>query len=131
MSITADLNENQKRAVTHTEGPLLILAGAGSGKTRVITHRIAYLISEKRVPPTSIFAVTFTNKATEEKKNSIVSLIGPAGKSVFIKTFHAASVYILRRHGEAAGVLPSFSVYDASDQESVVKDLLLAMRLDP
>ncbi len=131
MSITADLNENQKRAVTHTEGPLLILAGAGSGKTRVITHRIAYLISEKRVPPTSIFAVTFTNKATEEMRNRIVSLIGPAGKSVFIKTFHAASVYILRRHGEAAGVLPSFSVYDASDQASVVKEILLAMRLDP
>ncbi|MBN2078114.1 MAG: UvrD-helicase domain-containing protein [Spirochaetes bacterium] len=131
MSITADLNENQKRAVTHTDGPLLILAGAGSGKTRVITHRIAYLISEKKAPPSSIFAVTFTNKAMEEMRNRIVSLIGPAGKSVFIKTFHAASVYILRRHAEAAGVLPSFSVYDASDQASVVKDILLSMRLDP
>ena len=131
MSITADLNGNQKRAVTHTEGPLLILAGAGSGKTRVITHRIAYLISEKKIPPSAIFAVTFTNKATEEMRNRVVSLVGPAGKSVFIKTFHAAAVYILRRHGEAAGILPSFSVYDASDQASIVKEILLGMRLDP
>ncbi len=131
MSITALLNDNQKNAVTHTDGPLLILAGAGSGKTRVITHRIAYLVNKKGVHPSAIFAVTFTNKATEEMKKRITSLIGPGGNSVFIKTFHAASVYILRRYGEPVGVLPSFTVYDTSDQASIVRDILLDMRLDP
>jgi len=131
MSIFENLNENQKKAVLHTEGPLLILAGAGSGKTRVITHRIAYLVGEKRVPPTAIFAVTFTNKATEEMKNRIIRLIGPQGASVFIKTFHAASVYILRRYGERIGIPSSFSIYDTSDQATLVKEILLRMRLDP
>lgn len=131
MSILENLNENQKKAVLHTEGPLLILAGAGSGKTRVITHRIAYLVGEKRVPPTGIFAVTFTNKATEEMKNRIIRLIGPQGASVFIKTFHAASVYILRRYGERIGIPSSFSIYDTSDQATMVKEILLQMRLDP
>ncbi|HOD16331.1 MAG TPA: UvrD-helicase domain-containing protein [Spirochaetota bacterium] len=131
MTILENLNEHQLEAVTRTEGPLLILAGAGSGKTRVITHRIAYLAGEKRVPPTSIFAVTFTNKATEEMKNRIVRLIGPAGSSVFIKTFHAAAVYILRRYGERIGVHPGFSIYDTSDQASLIKEILKEMRLDP
>ncbi len=131
MSILDNLNENQKKAVIHTEGPLLILAGAGSGKTRVITHRIAYLVGEKRIPPSSIFAVTFTNKATEEMKNRIIKLIGPQGSSVFIKTFHAASVYILRRYGERIGIPSSFSIYDTSDQATLIKEILLQMRLDP
>ncbi|HRS78604.1 MAG TPA: 3'-5' exonuclease, partial [Spirochaetota bacterium] len=131
MSILENLNENQKKAVLHTDGPLLILAGAGSGKTRVITHRIAYLVGEKHVPPTGIFAVTFTNKATEEMKNRIIRLIGPQGASVFIKTFHAASVYILRRYGERIGIPSSFSIYDTSDQATLVKEILLRMRLDP
>ena len=131
MSIYDNLNENQKKAVTHTDGPLLILAGAGSGKTRVITHRIAHLIGEKRVPPTAIFAVTFTNKATEEMKNRIKNLAGPAGSGVFIKTFHAAAVYMLRRFGERIGIPPAFSIYDQADQESVIKDILIKMRLDP
>lgn len=131
MSIYDNLNENQKKAVTHTNGPLLILAGAGSGKTRVITHRIAYLVGEKRVPPTAIFAVTFTNKATEEMKNRIMKLTGPAGAGVFIKTFHAASVYMLRRFGERIGIPPAFSIYDQTDQESVIKDILVKMHLDP
>jgi DNA helicase II / ATP-dependent DNA helicase PcrA len=131
MKFLEDLNENQKKAVTHTEGPLLILAGAGSGKTRVITHRIAYLVSEKGIPPSAIFAVTFTNKATEEMKNRIVTLIGPQGKNAFIKTFHSASVYILRRYGDRIGISPSFSIYDQSDQASVIREILLKMRLDP
>ena len=131
MSILDNLNENQAKAVTHTEGPLLILAGAGSGKTRVITHRIAYLVGERRVSPASIFAVTFTNKATEEMKNRIIRLIGPQGLSVFIKTFHAASVYILRRYGESIGIPSSFSIYDTSDQAALIKEVLLKMRLDP
>jgi DNA helicase II / ATP-dependent DNA helicase PcrA len=131
MSILENLNENQKKAVLHTDGPLLILAGAGSGKTRVITHRIAHLVGEKRIPPTAIFAVTFTNKATEEMKNRIIKLIGPQGSSVFIKTFHAAAVYILRRYGDRIGIPKSFSIYDTSDQATLIKEILLQMRLDP
>ena len=131
MRLLEKLNENQKEAVLHTEGPLLILAGAGSGKTRVITHRIAYLIKEKMVPPYSIFAVTFTNKACEEMKKRVVGLIGATGEGVFIKTFHAAAVYILRRYGDRIGVPGNFSIYDTSDQESVVKDILVDLRIDP
>ncbi len=130
-NILDNLNPNQKKAVMHTEGPLLILAGAGSGKTRVITHRIAYLVSERHIPPYAIFAVTFTNKATEEMKNRIMTLIGPPGNSVFIKTFHSASVYILRRHGEKIGIPRSFSIYDQSDQASVIREILVKMKLDP
>ncbi len=131
MQLLEKLNENQKSAVLHTEGPLLILAGAGSGKTRVITHRIAYLIKEKVVPPRSIFAVTFTNKACEEMRSRVVGLIGPTGRDVFIKTFHSAAVYILRRYGERIGIPSNFSIYDTSDQESVIKDILVALRIDP
>ncbi len=131
MQLLDKLNENQKTAVLYTEGPLLILAGAGSGKTRVITHRIAYLIKGKVVPPRSIFAVTFTNKACEEMRTRVIDLIGPSGRDVFIKTFHSAAVYILRRYGERIGVPGNFSIYDSSDQESVIKDILIALRIDP
>jgi DNA helicase-2/ATP-dependent DNA helicase PcrA len=131
IKILENLNSNQKKAVMQTDGPVLILAGAGSGKTRVITHRIAYLVSEKKVFPSAIFAVTFTNKATEEMKNRIINLIGQQGKSVFIKTFHSASVYILRRFGDRIGISPSFTIYDQSDQASVIREVLLKMRLDP
>lgn len=125
------LNHNQKEAVLHIEGPLLILAGAGSGKTRVITHRIAYLIQEKNIAPYNIMAVTFTNKAADEMKKRVINLTGSHGNSVFIKTFHSASVYILRRFGERIGVPGFFSIYDTSDQESLIKEILLDMRLDP
>ena len=89
MNLLEELNENQREAVIHTDGPLLILAGAGSGKTRVITYRIAYMIHEKRIPHYSIMAVTFTNKAVEEMRNRVIKMIGPAGNSIFIKTFHS------------------------------------------
>ncbi|MBN2040551.1 MAG: UvrD-helicase domain-containing protein [Spirochaetes bacterium] len=125
------LNNNQKEAVLHTEGPLLILAGAGSGKTRVITNRIAYLIQQKNVPPYNIVAVTFTNKAAGEMKKRVIDLTGSQGNSVFIKTFHSASVYILRRFGERAGIPRFFSIYDSSDQETLIKEILLEMKLDP
>jgi len=131
MNLLENLNENQKKAVLHTEGPLLILAGAGSGKTRVITHRIAHLIKEKNVKPWKIFAVTFTNKAAEEMRNRISSLIGPPGSDVFIKTFHSASVNILRRYGKKISVPSNFTIYDQSDQQKLVKDILVSMRLDP
>ncbi len=131
MDYLANLNEFQRRAVEHTEGPLLILAGAGSGKTRVITHRIAKLLVDNKVHPDAIFAVTFTNKAAEEMKKRVVGLIGPEGSRVFIKTFHSAGVSILRRFGQAAGISNNFSIYDQSDQASIIKELLLEWRLDP
>ncbi|PKL41354.1 MAG: ATP-dependent DNA helicase PcrA [Spirochaetae bacterium HGW-Spirochaetae-1] len=131
MDLLSSLNDNQKNAVIHTEGPLLILAGAGSGKTRVITHRIAHLIRANGIPPYAIFAVTFTNKAAEEMKTRIINLIGPEGNSVFIKTFHSASVYILRRFGDHIAIPRNFSIFDQSDQTSVVKEILMEMKLDP
>ncbi len=131
MDIYGSLNETQRKAVAHISGPLLILAGAGSGKTRVITHRIANLISGGHARPYNIFAVTFTNKAAEEMRNRVSAMIGPAGKSVFIKTFHSASVYILRLYGERIGIPKNFSIYDTGDQESVIKEILIRMKLDP
>ena len=131
MDIVQKLNEEQYKAVTHIDGPLLILAGAGSGKTRVITYRIAYLIKNALVPPFAIVAVTFTNKAAEEMQNRIKALIGPIGESVMIKTFHSLAVYILRRHGEAIGIPSNFTIYDNHDQESVIKDILRDMHIDP
>lgn len=131
MNLLDNLNPQQQSAVCNTEGPLLIFAGAGSGKTRVITHRIAYLIREKGVPPYAIMAVTFTNKAAEEMKKRVAGLIGPIGESVFIKTFHSAAVFILRRYGEMIGIPRTFSIYDTRDQEVLIKEILLEMRLDP
>lgn len=128
--ILKNLNENQKAAVLHTDGPLLILAGAGSGKTRVITHRIAHLINNG-VKPWNIFAVTFTNKACEEMKKRVMDIAGPQGNSVFIKTFHSAAVYILRRFGEDIKIPSNFTIYDSGDQEDVIKRILADMNLDP
>lgn len=124
------LNESQKDAVTSTEGPLLILAGAGSGKTRVIIHRIAWLVKENGIPPFKIFAVTFTNKAAAEMRERISHIIG-SGDQVFIKTFHSASVSILRRFGSAIGLDSSFSIYDTADQEAVIKEILVNLKVDP
>jgi len=131
MNILENLNENQSKAVLATDGPLLILAGAGSGKTRVITHRIAYLIREKGVPPFAIMAVTFTNKAAGEMRSRIIDLIGPLGEQVFMKTFHSASVFILRRYGNIIGVPSGFTIYDQRDQEMLIKDILIEKNLDP
>jgi len=130
MDLLKNLNPMQKQAVQHTEGPLLILAGAGSGKTRVITHRIAYLIANG-IRPYNIFAVTFTNKAAEEMRNRVMNIVGSQGNSVFIKTFHSAAVYILRRFGEAIGITRNFTIYDTGDQEDLIKRILMDMKLDP
>jgi DNA helicase-2/ATP-dependent DNA helicase PcrA len=130
MDLLKNLNIRQKEAVQHTEGPLLILAGAGSGKTRVITHRIAYLIANG-IRPYNIFAVTFTNKAAEEMRNRVMNIVGPQGNSVFIRTFHSAAVYILRRFGEAIGITRNFTIYDTGDQEDLIKRILNDMKLDP
>jgi len=122
--ILSNLNPEQARAVTTTEGPLLILAGAGSGKTRVLAHRIAYLIGVKRVPPWSILAVTFTNRAAAELRERIIHLAGEAGKDVQAGTFHALCARVLRRDGEAIGIDRRFVVYDTDDQQQLMKQIL-------
>jgi DNA helicase-2/ATP-dependent DNA helicase PcrA len=118
-----DLNGPQRSAVTHGEGPLLILAGAGSGKTRVLTHRIAYLAFVKGVPPSRILAFTFTNKAAQEMTGRISELLGDL-KGIWIGTFHGTCARILRREARALGFTGSFSIYDDADQQDLVKDVL-------
>jgi len=127
--ILAGLNEPQKNAVQHTTGPLLVLAGAGSGKTRVLTHRVAYLIRECGVDPRAILAVTFTNKAAEEMRQRIYRLVGTAAVHVWIMTFHSACVRILREDGDAIGLDRHFVIYDTVDQLAVVRKALAALNL--
>lgn len=124
MDLIQGLNPMQKEAVLHTEGPLLILAGAGSGKTRVLTHRVAWLIEEKNVAPWNILAITFTNKAAKEMKERIEKLVGTRALDVWIGTFHACCVRILRREIERIGFDSNFIIYDTVDQETVIKDCL-------
>lgn len=125
------LNEQQQEAVKATEGPLLIMAGAGSGKTRVLTHRIAYLMVEKRVNPYNILAITFTNKAAREMKDRISALLGGAAEEVWISTFHSACVRILRRDIDRIGYNRNFTILDTTDQQSVIKGILKEKNLDP
>jgi DNA helicase-2/ATP-dependent DNA helicase PcrA len=115
------LNPQQREAVTHGSGPLLVLAGAGSGKTRVITYRIAYLMNELGVHPGHILAVTFTNKAANEMLTRVEKLGPPAGARPWIGTFHSTSLRILRRHAERLGFTKSFAVYDTSDQLTLIR----------
>ncbi|MBI3745379.1 MAG: UvrD-helicase domain-containing protein [Chloroflexi bacterium] len=122
--IVARLNPEQARAVTTTEGPVLILAGAGSGKTRVLAHRVAYLIGVKGVAPWRILAVTFTNRAASELRERIVRLVGEPGKEVEAGTFHALCARLLRREGEAIGIDRRFLIYDTDDQVQLMKQLL-------
>src|SRR5580700_5782904 len=121
---TEILNDAQAAAVRKTDGPVLIFAGAGSGKTRVLTHRIAYLLGEKRVEPDRILAVTFTNKAAGEMKSRLERMVGPAARDLWVGTFHAMCVRILRRDGSRIGVGRSFAVIDDSDQRQLVKEIL-------
>ena len=131
MSIYDTLNNRQKEAVLHTEGPLLILAGAGSGKTRVLTHRIAYLIEECGVNPWNILAITFTNKAAGEMRERVDNIVGFGSDSVWVSTFHSTCVRILRRHIDRLGFDTNFTIYDTDDQKSVMKEVLRSMDLDP
>ena len=130
MSIYDTLNPMQKEAVLHTEGPLLILAGAGSGKTRVLTHRIAYLIEEKEVNPWNILAITFTNKAAGEMRERVDSLVGFGAESIWVSTFHSTCVRILRRYIEHLGYTTSFSIYDSDDQKTLMKQVFKTLDID-
>ncbi len=126
-----NLNEEQQAAVKTTEGPLLIMAGAGSGKTRVLTHRIAYLMAEKHVAPWNILAITFTNKAAREMKERVQSLVGGAAEDIWISTFHSMCVRILRRDIDRIGIDRNFSILDTTDQLSVIKTILNEKNIDP
>ena len=118
------LNEMQQRAVYQTEGPVLILAGAGSGKTRVLTHRISYLIEEMKVPAYRILAITFTNKAAKEMRERASSLIGEAVSDAWISTFHSACIRILKRYADRIGYEHNFTIYDPEDQKAVIRRIL-------
>ena len=120
--ILEGLNDKQYEAVINTEGPCLVIAGAGSGKTKVLTHKIAYLIQEKNVLPWNILAITFTNKAANEMKERIAGLVGDAAKDMWIGTFHSICVRILRKFIDRIGFNSSFIIFDTSDQKSLVKD---------
>jgi len=130
-NILEGLNDMQKQAVQCTEGPLLILAGAGSGKTRVLTYRVAYLISECNVSPYNIMAVTFTNKAAGELKERIADIVGPGSEAVWASTFHSTCVKILRRFIDLLDYDRSFVIYDRDDQRALMKDILKSFNLDP
>lgn len=124
------LNDKQREAVLATEGPVLILAGAGSGKTRVLTHRIAYLIEEKGVNPWNIMAITFTNKAAGEMRDRVNDIVGMGAESIWVSTFHSSCVRILRRFAERIGYDNAFTIYDTDDSKSVVKEVCKRLQID-
>src|SRR5690554_1991011 len=124
------LNPEQAEGVQHTEGPLLILAGAGSGKTRVLTHRIAYLIDQGKAYPSQILAITFTNKAAKEMKERVSKLVGPESGSMWVSTFHSMCVRILRRDIEKIGYDRNFVIYDTIDQKSVFNECLKELNIN-
>ena len=130
MNIYDTLNEQQKEAVFCTEGPLLLLAGAGSGKTRVLTHRIAYLIQECGVNPYHILAITFTNKAAAEMRERVDDLVGYGAEHIWVSTFHSACVRILRRHIDLIGYDRNFTIYDTDDTKQVIRDVIKRLQLD-
>ena len=130
MSIYDTLNPPQHEAVAQTEGPVLILAGAGSGKTRVLTHRIAYLMEEMGVNPWNILAITFTNKASQEMRERVDKLVGFGSESIWVSTFHSACVRILRRHIDNLGYDTNFTIYDTDDQKSLMKDVCRKLNID-
>lgn len=125
------LNEQQHKAVTHTDGPLLIVAGAGSGKTRVLTYRIAYLLHQFKAAPNEILALTFTNKAAREMKERITNLIGDKAQKLWMGTFHSIFSKILRFEAEKIGFGKDFTIYDTNDSETVIKQILQELNFDP
>ena len=131
MDYLKELNSFQKVAVTHTEGPCLVIAGAGSGKTRVLTHRIAHLIKEHKIDPFSILALTFTNKAANEMKNRIESIVGTDARSLWMGTFHSIFARILRAEGHKIGYPSNYVIYDTQDSKSLIKSIVKELTLDP
>ena len=130
MSIYETLNDMQQMAVYHTDGPLLVLAGAGSGKTRVLTHRIAYLIEEKGVNPYNILAITFTNKAAGEMRERVDNIVGFGSESIWVSTFHSTCVRILRRYIDRIGYANNFTIYDGDDQKTLMKEVCKKLQID-
>ena len=124
------LNERQKEAVLATDGPCLVIAGAGSGKTKVLTHKIAYLMKEKAVKPWNILAITFTNKAANEMKERVEKLVGDAAKDMWIGTFHSICVRILRKYIDRIGFDHSFLIFDTSDQRTLIKECMKVLNVD-
>src|SRR5947199_10243707 len=127
----ADLNPAQREAVLATEGPLLVIAGAGSGKTRVLTYRVAHLLHAAGVKPNEILAITFTNKAAAEMRTRLEDLLGPVARTIWILTFHAACGRILRREAPRLGYRTNFTIYDQADQIRLVKACLEELQRDP
>ena len=130
MSIYDTLNERQKEAVYQTDGPVLILAGAGSGKTRVLTHRIAYLTERCGVNPWNIMAITFTNKAAGEMRDRVDKIAGFGAESIWVSTFHSSCVRILRRYIDRLGFDNHFTIYDTDDQKTVMKEICKHLEID-
>src|SRR6476619_2715377 len=130
MNLVSSLNPEQQQAVLQADGPLLILAGAGSGKTRVIAHRIAYLVSERHADPSAILAVTFTNKAAGEMRSRVEALLDVDCKRMWISTFHALCARLLRREAPHVGLSRDFVIYDSTDQLAVIKQALKQFGMD-
>src|SRR5260221_11313105 len=129
--LLAELNEPQRQAVRHGEGPLLVLAGAGSGKTRVLTHRIAYLLATGQARPGEILAITFTNKAATEMRERVESLVGRSARAMWVTTFHSACARMLRADAERLGYSRGFTIYDESDSLRMLKRCMQELHIDP
>ena len=129
MNLVQNMNDNQLKAILKTEGAVMVIAGAGSGKTRVLTNRIAYLISEKNIIENNILAITFTNKAAKEMKERIYALVGETSKYIWINTFHSMCVRILRQHIELLGYNKNFTILDTSEQKSIIKNIVRSLDL--
>ena len=129
-NLLEELNPEQKKAVENTEGPCLVIAGAGSGKTKVLTYKIAYLMQEKQVKPWNILAITFTNKAANEMKERVQKLVGEATNDIWLGTFHSICVRILRKFIDRLGFDTSFVIFDTSDQKTLIKNCLKELNID-
>ena len=130
-ALLADLNPPQRDAVVHGEGPLLILAGAGSGKTRVLTHRIAYLVGTRQAAPGEILAITFTNKAAQEMRERVEALVGARARAMWVMTFHSACARMLRSEAQRLGYTRGFTIYDEQDSLRLVKACVEELDIDP